>query len=418
MDTHQATPTQDNALSPDGGMPIVSGWRDRLQRDNQGQALPNLANAALALRHAPELDGIIAFDEMAQHKILRRAVPESQCAPVAQPRALRDTDVSATLEWLQRNGLPRLGREVCAQAIDLVAREAGFHPVRDYLNGLRWDGVPRFGGWLTLYLGASQTPYTIAIGRMVLISMVARILRPGCKADYMMVLEGDQGTWKSSACAILGGPWFSDALPDVTGGKDVAVHLVGKWVIEIAEMSAISKSGIQTLKAFITRNTERYRPPYGREEIIAPRQCIFIGTTNESLYLRDETGGRRFWPVCVGSIDIDALRLDRDQLLAEATVAFKEGEPWWPDASFEKIHIAPEQEARFEEDPWQSLIASWLQGRARCTVAEVADSALNIDAGRLGRTEQRRIIAILARCGWEAARKNSQRWWQPKRSAS
>ena len=220
MDAHQATPTHDNMLIPHRGTPIASGWRDRLQQDDRHQVLPNLANAALALRHAPELAGIIAFDDMAQHKTLRRAIPESQCAPVAEPRALRDTDVSATLEWLQRNGLPRLGREVCAQAIDLVAHEAAFHPVRDYLGALRWDGVPRLGGWLTGYLGAAQTPYTIGIGRMVLIAMVARIMRPGCKVDYLMILEGVQGAQKSTACAILGGRWFSDALPDVTSGKE------------------------------------------------------------------------------------------------------------------------------------------------------------------------------------------------------
>lgn len=277
--------------------------------------------------------------------------------------------------------------------------------------------MPRLGGWLTRYLGAAQTPYTIGIGRMVLIAMVARIMRPGCKVDYLMILEGVQGAQKSTACAILGGRWFSDALPDVTSGKDVSVHMSGKWVIEIAEMSALSKTEKQALKAFITRDTERYRPPYGREEIIAPRQCVFIGTTNQSTYLRDETGGRRFWPVTVGTIDIAALARDRDQLFAEAAAAFKAGEPWWPDGDFEKMYIAPEQEARFEEDVWQALIAAWLQSRARCTVAELARDCLFVEAGRLGGTEQHRIIAILRRCGWVDKRSKFDRWWQPAGAA-
>jgi predicted P-loop ATPase len=403
-------------------------WTKYLQLDNRGQVIPNLANAALALRQAPELTGVVAYDAMLRHTLLTRSVPSSRMAAVAEARPLQDTDVAAIQEWLQRHHLRRIGKEVTHQACDLVAQERAFHPVKSYLMGLRWDGTKRLGEWLNCYLGTADNAYTKSIGRMFLIAMTARIIQPGCKADYMMVLEGPQGAQKSGACAILGGKWFSDSLPDVTSGKDVAVHLNGKWLIEVAEMSALSKAEAGALKSFITRDTERYRPPYGREEVIAPRQCVFIGTTNQSMYLRDETGGRRFWPIKVGVINIDALARDRDQLFAEAMAAYQAGEVWWPTSEFEKEHIAPEQETRFETDAWEGMIAEWLAKpyvdekgkslprRTSCTVPDLATWAVKLDVGRLGTSDQRRITAALHRLGWVQKRDMNGRWWEPAKT--
>jgi len=382
-------------------------WLKQAQCDDRGRPVANLANAMVALRHAPEIADAFAFDDMLQAPILLASLPAvtpEGADPVESPRPVRDTDVSQVQEWLQLAGLPRLGKDTVHQAVDLRARECAYHPVRDYLDALKWDRTARLDRWLATYLGADATPYATGIGRMFLVAMVARIYEPGCKADYMPIFEGPQGSRKSTACAILGGEWFSDSLPEVSEGKDVAQHLVGKWVIEIAEMSSMSKAESATLKAFISRPVERYRPSYGRREVIQPRMCVFAGTTNRSTYLRDETGGRRFWPVKVGKIDTDALTRDRDQIFAEAVVAYHEGKQWWPDQAFEERYISPQQEARFEADAWEETIRPWLASKQRVTVTSVARDCLGMETARIGRADQNRIIAILDRMGWKSTR--------------
>ncbi|WP_244276476.1 virulence-associated E family protein [Methylobacterium indicum] len=381
-------------------------WRKDCLRNDKGEALPVLANAMAALRSAPELADVFSYDEMQCATMISRVVlawgsPPGEAMPM---RLATDTDISQVQEWLQKAGLPRLGKEITHQAVDYRAVERAFHPVRQHLEGLAWDGRERLSEWLSTYLGAEQTPYTAGIGAMFLIAMVARIFEPGCKADYMMVLEGPQGARKSTACAILGGEWFSDSLPDVTAGKDVSQHLPGKWLIEIAEMSAMSKAEDAALKAFISRPVERYRPSYGRKEVIQPRQCVFVGTTNKSTYLRDETGGRRYWPVKVGRVDTDALARDRDQLFAEAVHRYRAGARWWPDEAFEAKHIRPEQETRFEADAWEEPVRRYLEDKDRVSVMEVARCALFIETQKVGTADQRRIASVLAQFGWRWVR--------------
>jgi predicted P-loop ATPase len=399
-----------------GQSPSNANWLGQCAM-GRSSPLSNLANAMVALRADAALRDMLAYDEMLRAPILNHPVPvwggERQSERFAL-RPVTDTDVSILQEFLQRAGLRSIGKDTTHQAVDIRAHENTRHPVRDYLNALKWDGKPRLHSWVSDDLGADQNPYTQRVGTMFMVAMVARIFEPGCKADYMMVLEGPQGRLKSTACQILGGEWFSDNLPDVASGKDVVQHLNGKWLIEIAELSAYSRAETAVLKAFITRRVERYRPSYGRKEVIEPRQCVFIGTTNKECYLRDETGGRRFWPIKTGAIDAPALIRNRDQLFAEAVILYHRHERWWPDSAFERQHIQPEQEARYEADAWEEPIAAYLTEQTKVTVGGVAKDALGFQIDRLGTADQRRITAILELQGWRRApRKGRERPWVP-----
>jgi putative DNA primase/helicase len=344
-------------------------------------------------------------------------------------------------EWLQRREL-NVTPMIVSRSVGAVAREITVHPVRDHLGALAWDGVPRIETWACRYLGAEDTAFHRSVGALWLISAVARIFRPGVKADHMLVLEGPQGARKSTALKILAGEdWFTDELPDL-GSKDAAMHMQGVWIIEIAELDAIGKAEVSRIKAFLTRTTDRFRPPYGRYTIEVPRQCVFAGTVNPDTYLRDETGNRRFWPVRCGTIDIDALARDRDQLWAEAVARFRAGAIWWIEEPELIAAAKTEQEARYQGDAWDARIDRWLTHERRrvnhgfgafeewrdeeveraqpicdVSVGEVLEGALGIEPAKWTKGDQMRVGAYLKSRDWERYQRRSgeDREWRNRK---
>ncbi|MGJ8545556.1 MAG: VapE domain-containing protein [Sulfitobacter sp.] len=327
---------------------------------------------------------------------------------------LTDSAVSLARMALERRGLETVGKELVADAAHAVARQCAYHPIRDQLNALAWDGTGRLDTWLVRHAGAEESPYVRTVGRKFLIAMVARVMKPGCKQDHTLVLSGRQGQNKSTACRVLaGGEYFSDTLPSIRGDKTDAIrHLQGKWLVELAELAPSRKSESEDLKAFLSGAVDRVRLPYAKFDEAFPRQCVFVGTTNEDQFLRDATGGRRFWPVTVTRvIDIEALAAERDQLFAEAVAAFKAGEPWWLDRDFEAEHAAPVQAAAYVSDSWADDVSQWLGGavddfggetapREEVTVSEVLGGALGILPGRHTPADQMRAGNVLKELGW------------------
>lgn len=231
-------------------------------------------------------------------------------------------DAAMTRLWLtiaERYGV-KAGKDFFWSVVEDAARRDGFHSVVEYLDGLEWDGVSRIDDWLGTYMGAISDDYTRHVGALWLIAGVRRVRQPGCKFDEMVILESEQGKDKSTALAILAvrEEWFSDDLPLGVDAKVIIERTQGRWIVEAAELDGMGKKDVEGLKAMLSRRRDRSRMAFGRMTHDAPRQFVVIGTTNGQQYLRDSTGNRRFWPVRVDNVNIEALRRDRDQLWAEA----------------------------------------------------------------------------------------------------
>jgi predicted P-loop ATPase len=369
-----------------------SNWKADLLCNSRGAPKGNLHNAMLALREAPEWTGVLQFDEFAQK------VTAAEPTPWGYTGSWNDAQDSELTSWLQKQGI-EVSRNNAADAVRTVAADLTVNPLRDYLDSLVWDGQPRIDQWLTTYLGVPHTAHASTVGARWLISAVARGLSPGCKADVALVLEGPQGIGKSRALRALAGDWFTDHLPDLHG-KDAMLQLQGVWIVELSELDTLSRADVGTVKAFLSSSTDRFRAPYGRTVQDLPRRCVFAGTSNRDDWHRDETGGRRFWPVTCSQVDIVALLADRDQLWAEAVARYRAGEPWWLEGI--SAAAAMEESARRQQpDPWQSSIETYIDARETTSVREILKECISKPQEHWTQMDQNRVAGVLRSLGWE-----------------
>ena len=348
--------TEDFATEIDA---IGSDWKQKLKVTEKGALAQTIENAVIILRHDPQLKDCLAYNEMDHNIVSLKSLPWREIKGSSQ---WVDTDDAALRFYMERvYGMQ--GKERIFDAVNVVAQERAFHPVRDYLNECKWDGVKRVDTLLVDYLGAEDNAYTRAVTRKTLVAAVARIYRPGCKFDYMLTLRGRQGLGKSALISKLGGPWFSDTFTTMQG-KDAYEQVQGVWIMEVGELAGMRKAEAETIKLYISKQVDRFRPAYGRRLQEFPRQCVFIGTTNESQFLRDTTGNRRFWVVDTPNepthdmwdeLTDETIR----QIWAEAVELYNRGEKLYLTPNIEKM-ARDVQECYEEENPRAGIVAAYL----------------------------------------------------------
>ena len=370
----------------------------------KGAPITNANNVYLMMSHCAEFKDAIWFDEFFSQPyttITGRVAPW-----------IDDFD-SLMLTGLQgKYGFHHLNKAMVRDAMARFLLSNRKNSVKDWLLSLKWDGKPRVAEFFKTYYNSTQNQeYVTAVSRNFWVSMAARVFNPGCKADHMVILEGGQGTFKSSSLNIIGGDWFAEIHDDM-GSKDFALALQGKLLIEIAELESFRKSADVTLiKKTISCQVDRVRSPYNRRHQDLPRQCIFVGTTNEDEYLHDTTGNRRYWPIKCGAIELELIRQDREQLFAEAVQMYQNGVNWH---EVPKEHTEAEQLERVEEHPWVPKIEAWLEVRSHNQNLVVrpdiiAEDCLKIDVPHLTPFQMKVIRAALKQLGWTA----NHVAWQP-----
>lgn len=340
-------------------------WMLALEPNSNGKGyVSTIENLLVILNNDPRVKDRIRMNTFENRIVIEGRLPWTIDSP-DRCQYWDDYDTASLLRYLERYKFYNISKQV-EYAITITANEHSFHPVREYLTSLTWDGVPRVDTMLVDYLNAEDSEYTRTVTRKWVVAGVRRIMEPGCKFDNMLVLVGAQGLGKSYLARKLSKGWFTDTEIKPTGGKEPLEALRGKWIVEWAELTGMKKAEIESIKSYISSQVDSYRPAYGRHVQDFKRQAIFLGSTNDTEFLRDTTGNRRFWPVKVKRQEEDPMKLFRDltdevvdQIWAEAMELNKAGET---------LYLTPEMSAKAEEiqvghmedNPWLGMVEGYL----------------------------------------------------------
>lgn len=385
-------------------------WRQKLRRTDKGKLVECFQNVALFLQHHERWKDCLAFDEFRDTIVIRKQPDD---VPGFREGEWQDIHTLRLGAWLaDQEDFTVKGQDALHNGLVLASRERGFHPVREWLEQLVWDKTPRLDTWLADFAGIEicrilngdeAKRYVARVGRYFLTAMVARVFEPGCIMRSVPIIEGEQERGKSTLLRILADPWFSDT-PIMIGDKDAYQALKGKWLMEIAELQSFSRAEATWVKAFISSPEDHYRAPYERKVNDHKRQIVFAATTNEYAYLKDPSGHSRFWPLLsTGEIKLDALRAVREQLFAEALIAYLASERRHPDRDEQRELFTPEQDAREIEDPWRTKIRAYLDGEAgsRCTMPELMKAVgVDMEKADAARSISQRLGRYVSEAGW------------------
>lgn len=420
----QSVTTSTPSLAADSHAPSAhividkSNYREHLRwKDNAANYILDnkysIHNADLFLSFSPEWEGTFVYDEFQQTERVVKPLPWDDGSKFHW-RDITETDKTQLRGRLQLRGINISSNGEMTNILRSVALKKTVHPVRKYFDRLQWDGKPRLDNWLIEYCDATEQPreYVQAVGSCFIKASVKRIYEAGTPFHHMMVLEGKQAAGKSSLlkalCTFSGVSYFTDGICfDDIGKPHIAQFLKGKLIIEFAELSGLSQKDRNKVKSWITMDTDEIQPKFANEILKLPRQFVLAGSTNDEGWLNDPTGGRRFWPVKVGKVKMDAFNMAKEQLWAEAVHRVKSGELHYiPDDSPVYAQAMNEQAERYDSDPWEDSIARYVVGRTELEIEELFKEALFIPTERWTRATRSRVADILKQIGY----KNKSVW--------
>lgn len=389
--------------TPTTTSPTATSWEHSLKMNQHGDVRKTKENINIILSNHPAWRGVLGYNTFSGN-IIKRKSPPYPNSPNNGQGEWTDTDNEKLSRWFSRNYDFEPSNERLQATVVDFSMDNPFNPVREYLEQCheKWLNADSPRGyatrWVEKYFGAKESPATRQFEKTWLISAVARIYEPGCKADNVLILEGEQGLLKSTALSILGGEWFNDTSIDFVD-KDSLMRIHESWIIEMPELDKFKKADSDRAKSFFSRCEDKFRVPYGHNIITKKRQCVFAGTTNTADYLKDSTGNRRYMPIeCLKRCDIDALKADRDLIWGEAVQMYKYGEPWWYNDTIKEIQEA--QAARFAEDVWTDHIQEFLKDKTNTTIQILLTEALGMPLERCSKLERNRMADILRGLGW------------------